>query len=67
MKPLDTEMLAALASESNLLITVEEGSRGGFGAHVMHFLTDEGLLDGGNCSFRSMCVPDVWIGSYDLT
>mmetsp|Transcript_14032 Transcript_14032/g.20974 ORF Transcript_14032/g.20974 Transcript_14032/m.20974 type:complete len:778 (-) Transcript_14032:142-2475(-) len=61
MKPLDTEMLTTLAAESNLLITVEEGSKGGFGSHVMHYLTDEGLLDSGTCSFRSMCVPDIWI------
>ena len=42
------------------MITVEEGSIGGFGSHVMNFLALEGLLDG-NLKFRPMCLPDKWI------
>lgn len=45
MKPLDEEMIGQLATESNVLITVEEGSIGGFGSHVQHFLCNNGYLD----------------------
>ena len=45
MKPLDEEMISQLATESNVLITVEEGSVGGFGSHVQQFLCDNGHLD----------------------
>ena len=61
MKPLDEKLITQLALESNVLITVEEGSKGGFGAHVLHHLTDNGLLDMGTLKFRSMVIPDVWI------
>ena len=43
-------------------MTVEEGSKGGFGAFVLHFLSEEGLLDNGHCAVRSMYIPDIWIG-----
>lgn len=61
VKPLDEDLVAQLARESNVLITLEEGSKGGFGAHVLHYLTDAGLLDQGSCKFRSMVIPDMWI------
>lgn len=44
-KPLDTELIRRLANEHEILITVEEGSIGGFGSHVSHFLSLSGLLD----------------------
>ncbi|ESR39488.1 hypothetical protein CICLE_v10024949mg [Citrus x clementina] len=45
-KPLDTDLIRQLANEHEILITVEEGSVGGFGSHVCHFLTLSGILDG---------------------
>lgn len=45
-KPLDTDLIRQLAKEHEILITVEEGSVGGFGSHVCHFLTLSGILDG---------------------
>lgn len=60
MKPLDEEMIARLAREHEVLVTIEEGSRGGFGAHVLHYLSDEGLLDGG-LKIRTMTLPDSFI------
>ncbi|XP_042506665.1 probable 1-deoxy-D-xylulose-5-phosphate synthase 2, chloroplastic [Macadamia integrifolia] len=59
-KPLDTELIRNLADEHEILITVEEGSIGGFGSHVSHFLTLNGLLDG-NLKLRSMVLPDRYI------
>jgi len=59
-KPLDTDMLRRLAREHEVLITLEEGSVGGFGAQVMQYLAMEGLLDGG-VKIRPMCLPDVFI------
>ncbi|KAG9455999.1 hypothetical protein H6P81_000507 [Aristolochia fimbriata] len=59
-KPLDTELLRRLAKEHEVLITVEEGSLGGFGAHVSHFLALNGLLDG-NLKWRAMTLPDRYI------
>lgn len=45
-KPLDTDLIRRLVNEHEILITVEEGSIGGFGSHVSHFLSLAGLLDG---------------------
>ena len=59
-KPLDTEMIRRLAKEHPAVITVEEGSIGGFGSHVCQFLALEGLLDG-NLKFRPMTLPDRYI------
>lgn len=59
-KPLDTAMLRQLAQEHPVMITVEEGSIGGFAAHVMQFLALEGLMDG-NLKFRPMTLPDRYI------
>ncbi|KAK6125868.1 hypothetical protein DH2020_040394 [Rehmannia glutinosa] len=59
-KPLDTELIRRLAKEHEILITVEEGSIGGFGSHVSHFLSLNGLLDG-PLKLRSMVLPDRYI------
>ena len=45
-KPLDNALIRSLAKSHEVLITVEEGSIGGFGSHVAHFLALDGLLDG---------------------
>lgn len=45
-KPLDTDLIRLLAKEHEILITVEEGSIGGFGSHVSQFLSLSGILDG---------------------
>ncbi|KAH9329159.1 hypothetical protein KI387_001267, partial [Taxus chinensis] len=45
-KPLDRDLVRSLAKEHEILITVEEGTIGGFGSHVAHFLALDGLLDG---------------------
>ena len=58
MKPLDVDLVRQLADENSVLITVEEGSIGGFGDHVMHFLSLDGLLDDGDLKFRPMVMPD---------
>jgi 1-deoxy-D-xylulose-5-phosphate synthase len=60
-KPLDTDLVLRLAREHELLVTVEEGAVGGFGAHVMQFLSDFGALDRTNFKIRSMILPDVFI------
>jgi len=59
-KPLDTELVRDLAAEHEVLITAEEGSIGGFGSHVAHYLSLAGLLDG-NLKLRSMFLPDRYI------
>ena len=58
-KPLDTDLIAKLAREHEVLITIEEGAAGGFGSHVMQFLAWEGLLDKG-LKVRPMTLPDVF-------
>jgi 1-deoxy-D-xylulose-5-phosphate synthase len=60
MKPLDTDLIARLAREHEVLITIEEGSIGGFGSHVLHYLSDAGLLDRG-LRVRSIVLPDIFI------
>ncbi|PTM60863.1 1-deoxy-D-xylulose-5-phosphate synthase [Phreatobacter oligotrophus] len=59
-KPLDLDLVTRLAREHEVLITVEEGSIGGFGSFVLHALSDAGLLDGA-CRVRSMVLPDVYL------
>jgi 1-deoxy-D-xylulose-5-phosphate synthase len=59
-KPLDEDLVARLAREHEVLITVEEGSVGGFGSHVMQFLAGNGLLDGG-LKIRPLVMPDVFV------
>jgi 1-deoxy-D-xylulose-5-phosphate synthase len=60
-KPLDIDLVLRLAREHELLVTVEEGAIGGFGAHVMQFLAESGALDRTNFKVRSMILPDVFI------
>jgi 1-deoxy-D-xylulose-5-phosphate synthase len=60
-KPLDTDLILRLAREHELLVTVEEGAIGGFGAHVMQFLAEVGAMDRTNFKVRSMILPDVFI------
>jgi len=59
-KPLDTELVHRLAREHEVLVTIEEGSIGGFGSFVLHELAQSGLLDRG-LKIRTMVLPDVFI------
>ncbi|MBA0772202.1 hypothetical protein Gotri_007618 [Gossypium trilobum] len=59
-KPLDRDLIKQLANEHEILITVEEGSIGGFGSHVSHFLSLTGILDG-PLKLRAMVLPDRYI------
>ena len=56
-KPLDEELVARLAREHEVLITVEEGSVGGFASHVLQYLAMNGLLDSG-LKVRPLVLPD---------
>jgi 1-deoxy-D-xylulose-5-phosphate synthase len=59
-KPLDEKLIMEAANNHEVLITIEEGSIGGFGSHVMQFLSDRGIFDRG-LKFRSMILPDLFI------
>ncbi len=59
-KPLDIELINRLAREHEVLITIEEGSIGGFGSHVVHHLASAGLLDHG-LKIRPMVLPDRFL------
>ncbi len=59
-KPLDRDMIRQLARRHEVLVTVEEGSSGGFGSHVLEFLAREGLLDQG-LKVRPLVLPDVFL------
>tara|TARA_B110000438_G_scaffold147406_1_gene141994 strand:+ start:27422 stop:29341 length:1920 start_codon:yes stop_codon:yes gene_type:complete len=59
-KPLDEDLILNLASSHEVIITIEEGSIGGFGSHVLYFLTEKGLIDRG-IKFRSMILPDFFL------
>ena len=59
-KPLDENLIWQIATEHEVLITIEEGSIGGFGSHVSQFLSEKNLLDN-NLRFRSMILPDRFI------
>ncbi|MFP2872548.1 1-deoxy-D-xylulose-5-phosphate synthase [Acetobacter tropicalis] len=58
-KPIDVELVENLARNHAVLITLEEGSIGGFGAQVGHHLARTGLLD--NVRFRPLTLPDIFI------
>ncbi len=60
VKPLDTDLVARLAREHEVLVTVEEGSIGGFGSHVLDFLAHSGALDRG-LKVRPLTLPDIFI------
>ena len=59
-KPLDEDLIRRLAREHEVLITIEEGAVGGFGSHVLQFLSSDGLLDHG-VKVRSMMLPDFFV------
>lgn len=59
-KPLDHDLVRELASNHRALITIEQGSEGGFGAMVLHYLANSGLLDG-KLAVRTMTLPDRFI------
>ena len=59
-KPLDTDLIRRLAREHEVLITIEEGSVGGFASQVLQYLASNGLLDHG-LKVRPMILPDRFI------
>ena len=59
-KPLDENLIWEIATNHEAIITIEEGSLGGFGSHVSQFLSEKKLLDN-NLKFRSMILPDKFI------
>jgi len=59
-KPLDEKLILKSAENHEVLITIEEGSIGGFGSHVANLLAENGIFDKG-LKFRSMILPDVFI------
>ena len=61
LKPLDEELVLKLARDHEILVTIEEGAIGGFGSHVVQYLSDQGMLDSGMLKFRSMILPDVFL------
>jgi len=58
-KPLDEDLILRLAREHDVVVTVEEGARGGFGAFVLHMLAEKGALDNG-LKIRTMTLPDIF-------
>jgi 1-deoxy-D-xylulose-5-phosphate synthase len=59
-KPLDTDLVLRLAREHEVMITIEEGSIGGFGSYVLQTLAETGTLDRG-LKLRTMVLPDIFI------
>src|SRR5665647_1120306 len=59
-KPLDADLVLRLVREHEVLVTIEEGSIGGFGAYVLQMLAEHGVLDSG-LKVRTMVLPDVFI------
>lgn len=60
-KPLDADLILRLAHNHELLITIEEGAIGGFGAHVLQLLAEQGALERPGFKARSMILPDAFI------
>lgn len=62
-KPIDRDLVRRLAANHEVMITIEEGSIGGFGSQVFQALSEDGALDGlrGAFKFRSMILPDIYI------
>ncbi|GJP29876.1 hypothetical protein CLOM_g20200 [Closterium sp. NIES-68] len=60
-KPLDRDLIRQLARNHGVLVVVEEGSVGGFSAHVQHFMALDGLFDDGKLKFRPVVLPDRYI------
>jgi 1-deoxy-D-xylulose-5-phosphate synthase len=59
-KPLDIRLINELITNHELLVTVEEGAKGGFGAHVLHWLAETGNLDKG-LKVRTLTLKDEFI------
>ncbi len=59
-KPLDEKLIMEIASNHEAVVSIEEGSIGGFGSHVMHFLSERGAFDKG-LKYRSIILPDIFI------
>ena len=59
-KPLDEDLIRRLAREHEILVTIEENSAGGFAAHVLQFMANDGLLENG-IKVRVMTMPDEFI------
>ena len=59
-KPLDEKLIIEIANKHEVVISIEEGSIGGFGSHVQHLLSERGVFDKG-LKFRSMILPDIFI------
>jgi 1-deoxy-D-xylulose-5-phosphate synthase len=68
-KPLDEDLIARLMRTHEVVVTVEEGSIGGLGAHVLTYASDEGLTDGdsgnGALKVRTLRLPDTFIDHDD--
>ncbi len=60
-KPLDRELILSLARHHEILITIEEGAIGGFGAHVLQLLAENGALEQAGFKARCMVLPDVFV------
>lgn len=60
-KPLDEALITRLMQNHDVLITVEEGAAGGFGAHVLSYAANAGLLESTNCAVRVITLPDEFI------
>jgi 1-deoxy-D-xylulose-5-phosphate synthase len=60
VKPLDSELIRKLMTTHEVVVTIEEASIGGLGAHVLTLVSDEGLVDGG-LKIRTMRLPDTFI------
>jgi 1-deoxy-D-xylulose-5-phosphate synthase len=60
-KPLDRDLIHRLARHHQVLLTIEEGSVGGFGSLVQQLMLDDGLLDSGRVRLRSLVLPDRFI------
>ena len=59
-KPLDMDLIARLIKDHALVLTVEEGAAGGFGAHVLSAAANAGLLDAGATKMRVLTLPDIY-------
>ena len=64
-KPLDTDLIFDLSKNHELMITIEEGSSGGFGSHVLMYLAEKGILDDG-LKIRNLYLPDIFIQQGDV-
>ena len=59
-KPIDQDLILELCKNHEAMITIEEGSIGGFSSHVFQFLSSRGILDKG-IKLRSMILPDIFL------